>query len=257
MVLECIRDAGEAMGSWSLVESLERRGCKVSSASIGRILYRLESIGYVESHMNKGRLLTKEGLKAIEKVKALASIDKHRKQLENLIDSSVLDEFIMVLQARKAIERETARMAAENISEARLRRLEAIILEQEEKASKGESIAEVDITFHREIAEASTNSALLALYGILAMMGQQSELFEYMRRKLGHNYRTAHRSILAALKLHDPDKAEQCIIGHMDSLIEDVKKYWEHYNEQDGRAKRFPTKDLTCEKCENKSLTAL
>jgi len=237
MVLECIRDAGEAIGSWSLVESLERKGCKASSASIGRILYRLESIGYVESHMNKGRLLTKEGLKAIEKVKALASIDKHRKQLENLIDSRVLDEFIMVLQARKAIERETARMAAENISEARLQRLEAIILEQEEKASKGESIAEVDIAFHREIAESSTNSALLALYGILAMMGQQSELFEYMRRKLGHNYRTAHRSILEALKLHDADKAERCIIGHMDSLIEDVKKYWEHYSEQDGRAK--------------------
>lgn len=231
MVLECIRDADGPMGSWSLVEALEGKGCRVSSASIGRILYRLESLGLVESQANKGRILTKEGVRAINNAKAYKSIDRHRKELEQLIDSRVLDEFIMVLQARKAIERETVRLAAENISEARLQHLESIIQDQETKAARGESIAEVDIAFHREIAEASTNSALSALYGILAMMGQQSELFEYMRSRVGRHYRTAHRSILDALKAHDPDEAERCIIRHMDGLIEDVKKYWEHYRE--------------------------
>lgn len=231
LVLECIKDAGEPVGSWSLVEEMEARGCKASSASIGRILYRLESLGFVESQTNKGRVLTKEGRRAMERAIAYKSLDRHRQQLENLIDSRILDEFIMVLQARKAIERETVRLAAENISEAKLLRLEEILTEQEAKAARGESIAEVDIAFHKEIAEASTNSALLALYGILAMMGQQSELFEYMRSKVGSNYRSAHRSILDALKSHDPDAAEKCIIGHMDALIVDVKKYWEHYRE--------------------------
>ena len=231
LVLECIRDAAGPIGSWSLVEEMERRECKASSASIGRILYRLESLGLVESQTNKGRILTKEGLKAIEKAKAYKSLDFHRKKLESLIDSRVLDEFIMVLQARKAIERETARLAAENIGEAKLQHLESIILEQKAKAQRGESIAEVDIAFHREIAEASTNSALLALYGILATMGQQSELFEYMRSQVRGSYRSAHQSILDALREHDADKAEQCIIGHMDSLMEDVKKYWKHYRE--------------------------
>jgi GntR family transcriptional regulator, transcriptional repressor for pyruvate dehydrogenase complex len=231
LVLECIRAAGEPLGSWSLVEAMEQRGSKVSSASIGRILYRLEALGYVESRANKGRVLSKNGLKAMEKAKAYKSIDRHRKDLERLIDSRILDDFIMVLQARKAIERETVRMAAENITESKLLHLESIIREQEDKASRGESIADVDIAFHREIAEASTNSALLALYGILAMMGQQSELFEFMRHRVGVNYRTAHRSILESLKRHDADEAERCIIGHMDGLIEDVKKYWEHYRE--------------------------
>jgi len=231
MVLEFIRDAGEPLGSWSLVEECEKRNCKVSSASIGRILYRLESLGYVESRTNKGRVLTKQGLKAIERAKSYKSFDMHRKELENLIDSRILDEYIMVLQARKAIERETVRLAAENITEAKLEHLKQILEEQEAKAARGESIAEVDIAFHRGIAEASTNSALVALYGILAMMGQQSELFEFMRSRVGGNYRTAHRSILEALTAHDPDKAETCISGHMDSLIEDVKKYWEHYRE--------------------------
>ena len=159
------------------------------------------------------------------------------KVLKSLCTQSLKEwEAVFVLDgpnpdARKAIERETVRLAADSISEARLQRLESIIMEQEAKAQRGESIAEVDIAFHREIAEASTNSALAALYGILAMMGQQSELFEFMRKQVGRTYRTAHRSILDALKAHDPDKAEHCIIGHMDGLIEDVKKYWEHYRE--------------------------
>jgi DNA-binding FadR family transcriptional regulator len=211
------------------VEELERKGCKTSSASIGRILFRLESFGFVASQANKGRVLTSQGAKAMQKARMIDSIDRHRKDLEKLINSRVLDEFLMVLQARKAIERETARLAAENITEHKLKYLEDILQEQEAKASKGESIAEVDIAFHRSIAEASGNSALTALYGILAMMGQQSELFEHMRSQVDSTYRRAHRAVFEALKAHDPDQAESCIIRHMDGLIEDVKIYWEHH----------------------------
>lgn len=231
VVLECIRDAEGPMGSWSLVEYLEEKGYKVSSASIGRILYRLEKLGYVEGQGNKGRIITKAGLKAIARAKAYDSMDKHRKDLEKLINSKVLEDFVMVLQARKAIERETARLAAENMTDARKKKLEALLEEQKAKASRGESIAEVDIAFHREIAAASHNSALLSLYGILAMMGQQSELFEYMRSKVDSTYRQAHREIFDALCDHDSDAAERCIVRHLDSLIEDVTKYWDHVKE--------------------------
>ncbi len=230
IILESIRDEGSPVGSWYLVEQLEKKGYKISSASMSRILYKLESCGYVESQANRGRIITSKGIKAIEETKMINSIDQHRKDLENLINSNVLDEFIMVLQARKAIERETARLAAQNITEQELEKLGSVLREQEEKASRGESIAEVDITFHRTIAEASRNSALIALYGLLAMMGQQSELFECVRSKLKNPYQKAHRNILNALEKHDQEEAEQCIVFHLDSLIEDVRKYWDIYN---------------------------
>lgn len=229
ILLELIRDAAEPVGSWCLVEMMEGRGIQISSASIGRMLHRLESLGYVECQANKGRILTKEGRKAIEMSKTLRSIDRHRDDLASLVDSKVLDEFIMVLQARKAIERETARLAAENISETKIAQLEALIQEQERKAELGESIAEIDISFHKEIAEASRNQALQALYGILSMMGQQSDLFEYMRDQIGNPYRMAHREILRALVAHDAEAAERAMINHLDSLIEDVGRYWEHF----------------------------
>ncbi len=231
IVLECIRDSSEPLGSWSLVEHLEDRGYRVSSASIGRILYRLEQRGYVKGQGNRGRIITKAGVTAIGKTKAFNSMDSHRKDLENLINSKVLEDFIMVLQARKAIERETARLAAESITEAGKRELHAILEEQEVKARRGESIAEIDIAFHRGIAHASRNPALLALYGILSTMGQQSELFEFVRSRVNAPYRPAHRSILEAICSHDPDEAEKNMIRHMDALIEDVTKYWDAYRD--------------------------
>lgn len=231
IVLEAIRDSDGPIGSWALVETLEGKGYRVSSASIGRILYRLEKLGYVEGQGNKGRIITAAGGKAIEHAKALRSLDTHRQRLESLVNSKVLEDFVMVLQARKAIERETVRLAAENVTEAGLGRLGQILEEQEVRAKRGESIAEIDIAFHREIAKSSHNSALMALYEILATMGQQSELFEFVRSQVDATYRQAHRLVLEAIAAHDADAAEECIIRHMDSLIEDVTKYWDLYYE--------------------------
>jgi GntR family L-lactate dehydrogenase operon transcriptional regulator len=52
-----------------------------------------------------------------------------------------------------------------------------------------------------------------------------------MRKSVGATYRTAHRSILEALRKHDPDEAERCMLAHVDGLMENVRKYWEHYRE--------------------------
>ncbi|MBU0926233.1 MAG: FCD domain-containing protein [Spirochaetes bacterium] len=238
LVLECIRDSGEPMGSWSLVDRLEAHGHKVSSASIGRMLYRLERLGYVVGQSNRGRVITDEGRRAIGASKAQNSMESHRQRLEHLVNSKVLEEFLMVLQARRAIERETARLAAENITEAQERALERILEEQEEKSKRNESIADIDIAFHREIAKASHNFALQALYEILATMRQQSELFEFVRSRVDSTYRQAHRSILKALCAHDGDEAERCIMRHMDSLIDDVTKYWDLYAESDADSPR-------------------
>ncbi len=130
VVLECLRDSTGPIGSWSLVESLEARKFKVSSASIGRILYSLERQNLVEGKGNQGRVITKSGLQAIKQTKAVNSMNLQRENLENLINSDVMEEYIMVLQARKAIERETVRLAAENITEAQIKVLQDILREQ-------------------------------------------------------------------------------------------------------------------------------
>jgi len=85
------------------------------------------------------------------------------------------------------------------------------------------------VAFHSCIARASKNKALFSLYMMLSTMGQQSELFEQLRHRVGDNYRTYHLSILEAIEAHDSDEAENCMMNHIMKLTRDVNQYWNEY----------------------------
>lgn len=226
-VLESLRDAQVPMGSWNLVEKLEGKGHYVSSATIGRILSNLEKRGYAEKDGNNGRIITQSGVEALSNSKRSNHLSEHTQTLEQMISTTVLEDYITVLQARKAIERETARLAAENITQEELDAIREILEEQREKYKKAESVANSDISFHRAIAKASRNKVLETLYLMLFSYGQQTTIFEHVRKQVKAIYMTSHTEIYKALKNHDSELAEQCMIKHMDSLIEDVTKYWD------------------------------
>lgn len=229
MVLECISSSETPLGSWYLVEELEKRGIKISSATIGRILVRLEKFGYLEKVGVKGRKITKKGLETIAEAQTIKKINYHKQRLDKMITTEVLENFIMVLEARKAIERETARLAAQNITKKEIETLEAIIERQEGNYSKGISIAQDDIDFHRTIAKASRNVVFEALYNIISTYNQQSELFEKIRRQVKSPYNVSHRKIFQALKNHDDVAAEKFMLEHMQNLIKDVSTFWDEY----------------------------
>lgn len=231
VVLECIRDSAEPIGSWFLVERLEARSVSISSASIGRVLHRLESLGHVEKEKYKGRILTPAGNEALKRAKTRMAIEVHKENLDRFINSKILEDYLMVLEARSAIERTTARLAAENITEPEIIKIESVLQEQELRALRGESIAEIDIEFHRGIAQASRNTVLVSLYAIISTMGQQTRLFEYLRSRVESPYRISHRQIFEAIRAHDPGEAERRMLRHMECLITEVTEYWDTYED--------------------------
>ncbi|MEL7601854.1 MAG: FCD domain-containing protein [Bacillota bacterium] len=232
-VLECLKSSGIPLGSWNLVEKLEERGMSVSSATIGRILNTLERMGLVKKNGHSGRIITPAGVEALSNAKVIDNIKQHTEKLEQLVTTTVLEDYILVLEARKAIEREAARLAAENITETELQALEEILAEQSKRHSNNESIAANDIAFHRAIAHASRNKVLEALYMMLFSYGQQTSIFEFIRRQVNAVYMRSHLDIFEALKAHDPDRTEQCMIHHIDSLMEDVSMYWDEFSDQE------------------------
>lgn len=241
VTLECIAESTDAIGSWYLVEKLDEKNISISSATIGRVLTHLEKLGYVEKLGSKGRIITQSGLKAIENAKTIQKINYHKEELDRFISTTVLDDFIMVLQARMAIERETVVLAAQNITENEIKKIDEILTRQENNYKEKLSIAEDDINFHKSIAKASRNSVLEALYNIISTYGQQSQLFEFVRAaaQLKTPYNVAHRRIFEAIKNHDEVEAEKAMSEHMQNLIKDVTAYWdkcyaEEVEEEDG-----------------------
>lgn len=230
-ILEIIKESDEPVGSWYIVNAFKARGIEVSSATVGRELNQLEVLGYVEKKGFKGRLITPLGRQVIETAKNAIEIDYYKDRLDELINSDVLENFLMVLEARLAIERQTARLAAQRISDDELAQLRSIVENQQQHARDHTSIANDDIAFHSGIAKASKNKALLSLYMMLSAMGQQSELFEKLRARVGDNYSTYHVHILEALEKRDPDEAEQSMIRHIGKLTFDVNQYWHEYHQ--------------------------
>lgn len=225
-VLECLAESSVALGSWNLVELLEKRGIEVSSATIGRVLRRLENRNYVRKVSNAGRSITEEGRTAITQTRSMNSINEHQEKLKEVITACTLENYIVVLQARRAVERENARLAAINITDAELSHLDEVLRMQEEYRRQNKSVAQIDVEFHKGIAHASRNQVLESMYHMLFAYGQQSPLFEQIRKKR-RAVSTAHIGILEALHEHDPGKAERRMVRHIDELARDVATYWD------------------------------
>lgn len=228
-ILELVGTSEEPVGSWYIVNNFKKNGIEVSSATIGRELNELETLGYLEKIGFKGRLITPLGRKVIEDARTTLELDYYKTSLDSLLSSDMLDNFVMVLEARSAIERQTARLAAERITDGELAELKRCYENQQMHSSDRQSIANDDVAFHSCIARASKNKALVSLYMMLSTMGQQSELFEQLRHRVGDNYRTYHLSILEAIENHDPDQAETCMMEHIKKLTHDVNQYWNEY----------------------------
>ncbi len=230
LILETVRGAAEPLGAWNLVELLAGKGVQIGASTAGRALNHLEKRGYLaKSDVNQGRTITAKGLALLQRVEQERHLRPLNAQLGEVVNSKVLENDLMVLEARKVIERATVRLATRYISEQELAELERLVREREESYRTGGTIAPLDVAFHTVIARASRNEVLSLLYQTIAALGQQSRRFENIRRRVEAPYQESHREILEALRARDADRAEAQIIRHIDALIRDVQKYWDEF----------------------------
>lgn len=233
-VLNMIRSSDEPIGSWALVDMFEKKGINLSPATIGRILNQLDKRGYLEKRSYKGRVITAKGEQAMEHAARLRQISKCGKDLESLLDAKVLRHFIMVLEARRAIERETVRLAAANITDEEVQKLAEIDRQREQDFQAGRIDAKNDILFHRVIAEASRNEVLKVFLHLIHVLRQQSDVFDYMRSKINKPYFISHDKILQCLRERNAARAEKAMDEHINTLIRDVENYCAAYALQKG-----------------------
>ena len=164
-----------------------------------------------------------------EKLIQMRSVQQRRKfgdQFIEILESRKEKDLLDILIARKAIERELARLAALYSTEAEIKLLEAVLAEQQEFSAQKQLTAEHDVKFHQAIALAGKNKVLAAALDLIRHDAQLSPIMEYIRTRVGGELVVGHGEIMKAIKLRDPDQAEQAMIKHIESLIQDVKKYW-------------------------------
>ncbi len=228
-ILKIISSSDKPLGSWVIESRLKEKNIEISTATIGRVLSKLENNHYLKKEKNKGRNITEEGRTAIQKAETINKINFHKQKIDQIITSELLENFSMVIQARKAIERETVVLATKYITEEELDHLEDILKTQKIKSVNNESIAEEDIEFHKTIAKASRNIVLESLYNIIATFKQQSRIFEDLREQVNSPYSKYHEMIYKAIKKGDELLAKNIMEEHLDNLMKDVLAFWGRY----------------------------
>ena len=230
-ILHIVQGASTPIGSWALAGLLEEKGLVYSTATIGRILNQLEQQGYLEKKSYQGRVITKKGEMAIAQASRLKQMEAYKEKLDDIMNSDRLQHFLMVLEARKTIERETARLAAMNITDKELKALRLIEDKRMANHRRSTRHASDDRSFHHLIAQASRNEILIIFSQILSVLSQKTELFDLMGTRTDAPYYIGHRKILEALEKRDSRAAERSMIQHIDKLHEDVRKWGsEHFS---------------------------
>jgi len=214
----------DPVGSGIACEVLAKAGFQVSEATVGRLLRQMDVLGYTERVGFKGRMLTPTGREYIGHVANRESRQRYSDQLADLVRSRSLDDLLETLVARRAIEREIARLAAINITPEQSARMSVIVNEYE--SAEGDRVAHGDVAFHQALAEAAGNKVLNAALDLIRQDAQLSPVLGYIREQVHGRVFEDHKKIYLAVAAKNPLAAEMAMVSHIENLVVDVSKYW-------------------------------
>ncbi len=228
-LLKFIGESDDPVGSGTACLALCNANQKVSEATAGRLLRQLDERGFTEKKGFRGRVLTDAGR---EYLHALTNEEKRllfSQQLAEIVSSRSKDELLEILVARKAIEREIARLAAQRITDEQLNDIKRTVsqyLSTENNKDAG------DVAFHNALADAAGNRVLKAALDLIRQDGQLSPVLVYIREQVQSKIFTDHFKIYQAVASRNPDAAEQAMVEHIENVLADVQKYWEHAHDE-------------------------
>jgi GntR family transcriptional repressor for pyruvate dehydrogenase complex len=206
-----IREGQWAPGERLPTESVMTARFGVSRSVVREAMSRLKTLGLIESRQGSGAYV-KQAEPVVERL-TLAS------------DGSV-DAVLQMVEVRRALEAESAALAAARRSPAGLKSIQAAV-KALDKAVRGggDGVAE-DVAFHTAIAQASGNPYLLAtlayLNNFLLDATRVTRANEATRADLEQQVRDEHAQIVAAIEAQDVVAARLAGTRHMVNAAERI-----------------------------------
>lgn len=225
-ILLILEDKVEPIGSGLLSQHLQEKGYELSEATVGRVLSSMDRQKLTQKIQFQGRVISDEGRKKLDKLRNQHQRETYGNRFIETLESRNKEDIIEILVARKAIERELARLAAINATEADILKMEEVLLEHQKYTVEQKLSEEHDIKFHKLLGLSAKNKVLTAALDLIRHDERLSPILDYIRREEGEKLTLDHSEIVQAIKQHDPEQAEQAMVNHVQSLIEDISKFW-------------------------------
>lgn len=161
----------------------------------------------------------REALHRLEGKKLLVRTPNHGASVASLSPVDLIE----LLEVREAIEGMACRLAAENMSNAEIDRLEEMLSRHDQNGGYFQEAGDVD--FHFAIAHGSRNKRLAE--SICGDLYHLLRIYRYKSSTLGERAAASaaeHARILAAIRERDPDKAEMLMRLHVRRSRENLQK---------------------------------
>ncbi len=125
-----------------------------------------------------------------------------------------------VIEFRRAIEVENARLATERATGEDIENLQKILDQMEQSVGDSEKFAEKDSDFHYEIAKMTRNPFIIKV--TLLLKDIMYTAMTDTTATLGYDGIVKHKEILEAIKGHNSQKARRLMRGHFDHTLKQL-----------------------------------
>ncbi len=223
-ILHILEPSG-TLGSGGIWEKLAALGYPGSEPTVGRFLRTLDRQKLTARVSNKGRQVTSEGRKRMVELCEAADQLHYETELLRTLRVATIDDVLDVLVARRAIERETCRLAAINATDQEIAELATTIAEQRHSLQTIGLAIDVDVRFHAQIAQAARNRVLAAALELIRRDKQITLMLDAILKRVHRKLVSGHVQIFDAIKSRSPERAERAMLSHINSVIDDVQRY--------------------------------
>jgi GntR family L-lactate dehydrogenase operon transcriptional regulator len=223
-ILHILERSG-TLGSGGIWDKLAALGYPGSEPTVGRFLRALDRQKLTCRVSNRGRQVTPDGRQRLVELCEAADQLRYETELLRTLRVATIDDVLDVLVARRAIERETCRLAAINATEEDLAALAATIAEQRRTLRTTGLGIDADVRFHALIAQAARNRVLTAALERIRRDRQISLMLDAILQRVNRKWVTGHVQIFEAIRSRAPERAERAMLHHIDSVIDDVQRY--------------------------------
>lgn len=224
LVLESMFESEAPMGAGALCQLLVEAGFDTSEATTGRLLREMEHRNLIEKVSVRGRTLSDKGKTRLQELRHSRVREESAQTFLESLQGDDEEQVIEILMASRAIERETARLAATRATSEDLRSFKDVIALEEKQLRNDSLIADIDPLFHNLIARTARNKVLMAAVELINQETDLASAFRSIRDRMGHETAVDHQRIYKAILEQDPDGAERAMMEHIDHLIGSVRE---------------------------------
>jgi len=223
-ILKLLEKHKKPTGASLIKRELKNLKINISEATIGRILFNLDNIGFTLKDGYRGRVITDKGKLYLKNLQRKKDRRKKGELFLNVLDIQEIDRLLEALEARKVIESQMAKFAAAK-SNIQTEKDFKVIIESHEKVVKNLTEYEYNVPFHKYVATLAGNKILELMLQMVVEDTRFTPALKKIEKNLGMKTIEEHKNIAKAIIEKKPEDAEKAMADHIETLIVKVKEF--------------------------------